>query len=98
MNDSATSNAGPRVGVYVCHCGLNIARTIDCHKVAEMASGLEDVVVAKDMPYTCSDQGQQCIKDDIAAHQLDRVVVASCSPRLHERTFRQMVQAAGLNP
>jgi heterodisulfide reductase subunit A len=88
----------PRVGVYVCHCGLNIGRTVDCKKVAETVAELEDVVVAKDIPYACSEPGQHSIKDDIIENNLNRVVVASCSPRLHEPTFRQMVQAAGLNP
>jgi heterodisulfide reductase subunit A len=88
----------PRIGVYVCHCGLNIAKTVDCAKVAEQAAGLEDVVVAKDIGYACSEPGQQSIKDDILEHGLDRVVVASCSPRLHEPTFRKMVQSVGMNP
>ena len=87
-----------RIGVYVCHCGLNIARTVDCAKVAETAASQEDVVVAKDIPYACSEPGQHGIKEDIAAHSLDRVVVAACSPRLHEPTFRQMAQSAGINP
>jgi heterodisulfide reductase subunit A len=87
-----------RIGVYVCHCGLNIAKTVDCLKVAETAAELDDVVVSKDIGYACSEPGQQQIKDDILEHNLDRVVVASCSPRLHEPTFRQMLQAAGLNP
>ena len=87
-----------RIGVYVCHCGLNIANTVDCPKVAEISAGLDDVVVSKDIGYACSEPGQQQIKDDILEHGLDRVVVASCSPRLHEPTFRQMLQAAGLNP
>ena len=87
-----------RIGVYVCHCGLNIAKTVDCQKVAEAAAGLDDVVVSKDIGYACSEPGQQQIKNDILEHGLDRVVVASCSPRLHEPTFRQMLQAAGLNP
>jgi len=82
-----------RIGVYVCHCGL-----VDCPKVAETAAGLDDVVVSKDIGYACSEPGQQQIKDDIIEHGLDRVVVASCSPRLHEPTFRQMLQTAGLNP
>lgn len=94
--DDAT--ARPRIGVYVCHCGLNIARTVDCAKVAQVAAGLDDVVVAQNIPYACSEPGQQSIKEDIEQHDLDRVVVASCSPRLHEPTFRQMVQTAGLNP
>jgi heterodisulfide reductase subunit A-like polyferredoxin len=87
-----------RIGVYVCHCGLNIAKTVDCQKVAEAAAGLDDVVISKDIGYACSEPGQQQIKDDILEHGLDRVVVASCSPRLHEPTFRQMIQSAGLNP
>jgi len=89
---------GRRVGVYVCHCGLNIARTVDCRKVAEAVAEMEDVAVARDIPYACSEPGQHSIKEDIAEHRLDRIVVASCSPRLHEPTFRQMVQSAGLNP
>ncbi|HBD10393.1 MAG TPA: heterodisulfide reductase [Syntrophobacteraceae bacterium] len=91
-----TSHA--RIGVYVCHCGHNIAKTVDCSQVAGGAAGLEDVVVARDVPYACSGPGQKSIKDDIAANQLDRVVVVACSPRLHEPTFRQMLQGAGLNP
>jgi len=90
--------ARARIGVYVCHCGLNIAKAVDCPKVAEAASRLDDVVVAKDVGYACSEPGQQQIKEDIFEHGLDRVVVASCSPRLHEPTFRQMLQGAGLNP
>ena len=92
------SASGPRIGVYVCHCGLNIARTVDCGKVADAASGLDGVVVARSIPYACSEPGQQGIQHDIAEHGLDRIVVAACSPRLHEPTFRQTAQAAGLNP
>ena len=87
-----------RIGVYVCHCGLNIAKTVDCQRVAETASLLDDVTISKDIGYACSEPGQQQIKDDILEHGLDRVVVASCSPRLHEPTFRQMLQSAGINP
>jgi heterodisulfide reductase subunit A len=87
-----------RIGVYVCRCGLNIAKTVDCAKVAAEAAGLADVVISKDVGYACSQPGQQAIVDDIQAHGLDRIVVASCSPRLHEPTFRQMLQTAGLNP
>lgn len=93
-----SSNGGPRIGVYVCHCGLNIAGTVDCPAVAEFAGTLDNVVLSKSYKYMCSEPGQQLIKDDIAAHKLDRVVVASCSPRLHEPTFRTAVQEAGLNP
>jgi heterodisulfide reductase subunit A len=87
-----------RIGVYVCHCGLNIAQTVDCRKVADEAALLGDVVVSKDIGYACSEPGQQQMKDDIQEYELDRVVVASCSPRLHEPTFRQMLQSAGVNP
>jgi heterodisulfide reductase subunit A-like polyferredoxin len=87
-----------RIGVYVCHCGLNIAQTVDCRKVAELASQLDGVMVSTDIGYACSEPGQQQIKDDILEHGLDRVVIASCSPRLHEPTFRQMLQSVGLNP
>src|SRR4030067_668963 len=86
-----------RIGVYVCHCGLNIAGSVDCEQVAKFAATLPHVVVAKDNRYTCSDQGQELIKKDIKEHKLNRVVVASCSPRLHEPTFRQTCEDAGLN-
>jgi heterodisulfide reductase subunit A len=86
-----------RIGVYVCHCGLNIAGSVDCEEVAKFAAALPHVVVAKDNRYTCSDQGQEIIKNDIKEHGLNRVVVASCSPRLHEPTFRKACEEAGLN-
>ncbi|MEM3536540.1 MAG: disulfide reductase, partial [Candidatus Bathyarchaeia archaeon] len=86
-----------RIGVYVCHCGLNIAGSVDCEEVAKFASTLPHVVLAKDNRYTCSDQGQELIKNDIKEHKLNRVVVASCSPRLHEPTFRKACEDAGLN-
>ncbi len=87
----------PRIGVYVCHCGLNIAGTVDCGEVAKFASTLPYVVVAKGNRYTCSDQGQELIKNDIKENKLNRIVVASCSPRLHEPTFRKACEDAGLN-
>jgi heterodisulfide reductase subunit A len=87
-----------RIGVYVCRCGLNIAQTVDCGKVASMASALENVVVSKDIGYACSEPGQHEIVNDISENSLGRIVIASCSPRLHEPTFRQMLQRAGLNP
>lgn len=95
---SAGDEATPRIGVYVCHCGLNIAQSVNCPQVAETASATKDVVLSKDITYACSEPGQQEIKQDIIDNQLDRVVIASCSPRLHEPTFKQMVQDAGLNP
>lgn len=88
----------PRIGVYVCRCGLNIAQTVNCDEVAQSVQGLDDVVLAKTVTYACSEPGQAEIKTDIEENGLDRVVVASCSPRLHEPTFRHMMQAAGLNP
>jgi len=88
----------PRIGVYVCNCGLNIGKTVDCRQVAETAAAMADVQISRSIPYACSDPGQQSIREDILAHRLDRIVVASCSPRLHEPTFRQMIREAGLNP
>jgi heterodisulfide reductase subunit A-like polyferredoxin len=87
-----------RIGVYVCRCGHNIGKVVDCARVAQMASELESVKVAKEIGYACSDPGQQEIRNDIVENDLDRIVVASCSPRLHEPTFRKMMQEAGLNP
>jgi len=87
-----------RIGVYTCHCGLNIAKIVNCQEVARAASELQAVVVSKDISYACSGPGQQEIKDDILEHELDRIVIASCSPRLHEATFRQMMLTSGLNP
>ncbi|MGD6809252.1 MAG: hydrogenase iron-sulfur subunit [Candidatus Bathyarchaeia archaeon] len=86
-----------RVGVFVCHCGLNIAGTIDVHAVAEYAKTLPDVVFVKENRYTCSDPGQEEIRKAIQQHKLNRVVVAACSPRMHEPTFRRTVAEAGLN-
>ena len=91
------SGGDVRIGVYVCHCGLNIAGSVDCEEVAKFAATLPHVVLAKDNRYTCSDQGQEQIKNDIKEHKLNRVVVASCSPRLHEPTFRKTCEEAGLN-
>jgi heterodisulfide reductase subunit A-like polyferredoxin len=92
------SDRSPQIGVYVCRCGHNIGKVVDCARVAQMASGLESVMVSKEIGYACSDPGQQEITNDIAENNLDRIVVASCSPRLHEPTFRKMMQEAGLNP
>lgn len=86
------------VGVYVCHCGTNIAATVDVEAVSEFAAGLEGVVVARHYAYMCSDPGQALIQSDIREFGLDRVVVASCSPLMHETTFRQACAEAGLNP
>ena len=88
----------PRIGVYICHCGINIAATVDITAVTEYASRLPGVVVSRDYTYMCSDPGQALIKQDIADMDLNRVVVASCSPRMHEPTFRATISDAGLNP
>jgi len=87
-----------RIGVYVCHCGANIAATVNVKEVAEFAASLRGVVVARDYMFMCSDPGQELIKNDIKEYGLNRVVVASCSPLLHERTFRRVCHDAGLNP
>jgi heterodisulfide reductase subunit A len=87
-----------RIGVYICHCGTNIASTVDVAKVREYAATLPSVVIARDYKFMCSDPGQDIIKNDIKEKKLNRVVVASCSPRLHETTFRRAVASAGLNP
>ncbi len=88
----------PRIGVYVCHCGINIAKTVDVEKVRDYAATLPNVVLARDYIYMCSDPGQGLIKNDIKAGKINRVIVASCSPRMHEPTFRKTCVAAGLNP
>ena len=87
-----------RIGVYVCHCGSNIAGVIDPAVVAEYASTLPGVVHATDTLYACADSGQSLIKEDIKKYNLNRVVVAACSVKMHEPTFRAVVAEAGLNP
>jgi len=95
MNDMTEK---PRIGIYVCHCGLNIGATVDVESVAKFAQNLDDVVVSKAYKYTCSDPGQEMIKKDIKEHNLNRVIVAACSPRMHEPTYRKLMEATGLNP
>ena len=87
-----------RIGVFVCHCGTNIAGVIDPAVVAEFASTLPGVVRATETPYACADSGQNLIREDIIKYGLNRVVVSACSPRMHEPTFRGTVSEAGLNP
>ncbi len=93
-----SENGDLRIGVYVCDCGTNIGGVIDTQEVADYAATLPDVVVAKKNRYMCADPGQKLIQDDIKAHKFNRVVVAACSVRLHEPTFRACVAEAGLNP
>ncbi len=87
-----------RIGVYICHCGTNIAGMVDVEAVARFASTLDNVTVARHYAYMCSDPGQALIQDDIRDEGLTRVVVASCSPLMHEATFRRACAEAGLNP
>jgi len=87
-----------RIGVFVCHCGENIGRTVDCARVAKELGELPGVAHAQDYKYMCSDPGQLLIKQAVAEHQLDGVVVAACSPHMHEKTFRRACEGAGLNP
>ncbi len=88
----------PRIGVYICECGVNIAATVDVPAVVEMASALPGVVVARQHKYTCSEPGQIMIQEDIRDLGINRVVVASCTPRMHGPTFMRAVSGAGLNP
>jgi heterodisulfide reductase subunit A len=87
-----------RIGVYICHCGMNIAPKVDVEEVARYIQTLDHVLVARDYKFMCSNPGQDMIINDIKELGLNRVVVASCSPRMHERTFRNAVRSAGLNP
>jgi heterodisulfide reductase subunit A len=87
-----------KIGVYICHCGTNIAATVDVAAVAEYSRSLEGVVLARDYTYMCSDPGQDLIKQDISEYGLNRVVVASCTPLMHEPTFRRACAEGGLNP
>ena len=87
-----------RIGVFVCECGLNIAGSLDCEEVRKYAETLPDVTVSVLNKYTCADPGQNEIKRYIKEHNLNRVVVASCSPRMHEPTFRACVADVGVNP
>jgi len=87
-----------KIGVYVCDCGVNIAGTVNVAEVVRFAKALPNVTVAREYKYQCSDPGQKMIKDDIKNLGLNRVVVASCTPRMHEVTFQNAVAEAGLNP
>jgi heterodisulfide reductase subunit A2 len=87
-----------RIGVFVCHCGINIAQNVDVKALTEYANHLHGVVVAKEYKYMCSDVGATLIKDTIKEFKLDGVVIASCSPRMHEHTFRRVANDGGVNP
>ncbi|BDU75653.1 CoB--CoM heterodisulfide reductase iron-sulfur subunit A family protein [Mesoterricola sediminis] len=88
----------PKIGVYVCNCGTNIKKVVDCDEVAQQASEQPGVVCARSYKYMCSNPGQEMIIKDIQEQGLDRVVVSACSPRMHESTFRGALAKAGLNP
>jgi heterodisulfide reductase subunit A len=92
-----TSDDTLRIGVYVCHCGSNIAGTVDVEALTKFAEGLPHVALARNYKYMCADPGQELVKRDIVEFGLNRVVVAACSPNLHEPTFRRAAEAAGLN-
>jgi len=98
MTDAILREDTPRIGVYVCHCGTNISAKVDVAEVVAFAQELPGVVWAAESKYTCSDPGQQAIADDAQAKGLNRVVVAACSPRMHEATFQRCLASAGLNP
>jgi len=88
----------PKIGVFVCHCGHNILGMVDVPAVVADAATLPGVVVSREYQFMCSDPGQELIKKDVQELGLNRVVVASCSPLMHERTFRRTCAEAGLNP
>jgi len=90
-------NGHPRIGVYICHCGLNIAGTVNVNEVRDFISRSPSVVIARDYKFMCSDPGQALIQDDIQKLGVNRVVVAACSPLMHELTFRNAAKKAGLN-
>jgi len=89
---------GEKIGVYVCHCGSNIAGKVDVEQVAEWAADLPDVEISRDYEFMCSSLGQELVENDIKEKGLTRVVVAACSPHMHEQTFRGACARAGLNP
>jgi len=93
-----SQNGSPKIGVYICHCGTNIAAKVDVAEVVEFAKTLPLVSVAREYKFMCSDPGQELIQKDLRAGEINRVVVASCSPLMHEITFRQATADAGQNP
>jgi len=98
MSEKKIEAEEPRIGVFICHCGLNIAGVLDIKELVEYAKTLPNVVYVKDNRYTCADPGQEEIRKGIKEHNLNRVVVAACSPRMHEPTFRRTVSDVNLNP
>src|SRR5512142_3178075 len=88
----------PKIGVYVCHCGINISAKVDVSAVVEFAKHLPFVAVAREYKFMCSDPGQGLIRKDLQEGLVNRVVVASCSPLMHEPTFRRVLSDEGANP
>jgi len=97
MNDD-DNNGQIKIGVYVCHCGTNISQSVNISELVVFFKGLPNVIISRDYKYMCSEPGQELIKKDIKEFDLNRVVVSSCSPILHENTFRNVCDEAGLNP
>jgi heterodisulfide reductase subunit A2 len=97
-SNRAPTECPPRVGVYICHCGTNISGVVDVEAVTQFAASMPDVVIARHYSYMCSDPGQALIAEDIVMEGLNRVIVASCTPNMHEGTFRKACSEAGLNP
>jgi len=98
MSQSSIDNGAPKIGVYICHCGINISAKVNISETVEFASKLPNVTVAREYKFMCSDPGQDLIAQDIKSGLVNRVVVASCSPLMHETTFRRATHAAGENP
>ena len=96
--NGSNGNGHIKIGVYICHCGTNISGTVNVKELVDVTSRLANVAIARDYKYMCSDPGQEMIKKDIQELGLNRVVVSSCSPLLHEHTFRNACESAGLNP
>ncbi len=98
MSEKECAVENVRIGVYVCECGGNISSTVDVDEVVASIADMPGVVVARKHRYMCSGPGQNVIQQDIREHNLERVVVASCTPRMHEPTFQRTLEEAGLNP
>jgi len=90
-------NSCPKIGVYVCHCGTNIAGSVNIEEVVNYSKTIENVSIVREHMYLCSEQGQNIIKDDIKKEGINRVVAACCSPRTHEEIFRKTLNSADLN-
>lgn len=87
-----------RIGVYICHCGLNIASVINMDALHKKVEEMGDVALVKDIQFMCSDFGQEQLIEDIRENNIDRILVAACTPKLHETTFKRVLEKAGINP